>query len=251
MNSKNSLIVGRGIFLLIIIVSLGLLVISEKKGTILEPKIDKKIDEYIETNYSDILNNINKNSIYYKNNSYIKKISSKDNKNLYFYVIYKDKEITDTYKKDYIEGKSLLDYLNKDIEKKIQNKIKIKCKVNSVTKLNDYSEKVQERIIKEDNLLELKFYYIQKEIMINDWNSETITNEINNLINKVESNNITPKYYEITITNKNEITTSIKISNITKDFVELNNNKEVIEDILNNKNTELIKENKITFEYNN
>ena len=63
--------------------------------------------------------------------------------------------------------------------------------------------------------------------------------------------NITPKYYDFTITNADDITTSIIIHNIPSTFNELENKKQIIEDILNNKETDVIKENKITFEYQN
>ena len=44
------------------------------------------------------------------------KVMNKTNENLYFYITYYKKEITDTYQKDYIEGNSFIPYINKQIE---------------------------------------------------------------------------------------------------------------------------------------
>ena len=175
------------------------------------------------------------------------KVSSLSNKNHYFYIIYDNGKITDTYNTDYIEGSSLLSNIKKSLEKEIFIKTNIKYKVIFLNKLNNYNSKVQEKIISEDNLLNLKFYYLSYEFEIKNWNYESITNQIINKINITESNNITPKYYEFTIINKNDITNSITISNIPATFVTDPYNKEIINTILNKgklMNTE------ITYKYN-
>lgn len=251
MNSKNSLILGRGIFIIFTIVALGLIVMNEKGGSLFLNKIDKQLENHFETNYQDITNNVIVKEAKYKEGVFQKKIISKENDNLFFYIEYKDKKITDTYTKDYKEGKTLFNYLNKKLEKEIKNKTKIECTIQPVTTLDKYSEKVQEKIIKEDNLLQLKYYYLNSEIMIEDWNAKNITEEINNVIKKMNENNITPKYYKLTITNKKEITTSIEISNITEDFLIQENQQEIIKDILENKNSSIVKESKIEYRYEN
>lgn len=251
MNSKNSLLLGRGIFTIVLIVSLGLIVMNEKGGDLFKSKISEKLDSYLESNYSNIKDSIQKEEINISNNEFEEKITSKKNKNLYFIIKYKQKEITDSYKKDYEEGQTLLNYLNQKLEKDIYNLTKINCKVNSVTTLNNYSEKVQERILKEDNLLQLKYYYIEKEFMIDNWDEKTITKEIEIFLENMTAKEITPKYYEIIITNSQEITTSIKIFNITENFLELDNKEKIIKDILDNKNSNNLKENKITYQYIN
>ena len=45
MNSKNSLIIGRGIFLIIIVVSLGLIIMNEKGGALFQQKASQKIEK--------------------------------------------------------------------------------------------------------------------------------------------------------------------------------------------------------------
>ncbi|MBP5679046.1 MAG: hypothetical protein J6X28_04385 [Bacilli bacterium] len=247
MNTKNSLVLGRGIFMMIVIVSLGLLIINEKQGDLLKTKVSKKIDEYLETNYENILSNINKEEVKYKNNEFTAKIMSKENKKLYFTVKYKNKNITDTYQKDYEEGKTLLTSLNKSIENTIQEETNIDCKVHEIKPFNKYSEKVQERLLKEEDLIHLKYYYIEKELEIDSWEKEGVTKEIEKVIKPIKEKEITPKYYEITLVNKEDITTTITISNITEEFLELEEKEEIIDDIIHQKNTERVKNSKITY----
>ena len=68
---------------------------------------------------------------------------------------------------------------------------------------------------------------------------------------EISSHNITPKYYKFIITNKNDITESFEISNITKDFLSNPYNNHIINDILNNNNSNIIKENNIKYKYLN
>ena len=121
MNSKNSLLLGRGIFIIFTIVALGLIVMNEKGGSLFLNKIDKQLENHFETNYQDIKNNVIVKEAKYKEGLFQKKIVSKENNNLFFYIEYKDKKITDTYTKDYKEGKTLFNYLNKELEKEIKN----------------------------------------------------------------------------------------------------------------------------------
>ena len=246
MNSKNSLLIGRGIFVIIVVVAFGLIIMNEKGGDLFKAKVEKRFETYLNDNYEDILNTTKKGKINYKNNVFTQKIISNKNKNLYFILEYKNKKYSDTYQKDYVEGLSLLSYLNKNIEKEIKSKTKIECEVEATTTLDKDSKAVQEALLKEENILELRYYYIKKELLISDWKKESITNEIVNIINKLKEKNITPKYYEITITNESDITESITISNINESFLERDDKEEIINDILNDKETERLKESKIT-----
>ncbi len=244
MNKQKKLIIGRGIFVFIVFVALGIIVCTEKFGNILTPKITKKINTYIEEKYKDL--DLKTNKVKFKNTTYTMKVESKENKNHYFYIKYFNKKITDTYKKDYLEGNRLLTHIKNKLNKEINNKTNTSCDIEITSTLNKYTDIVQERIIKEDNLLELKFFIVKKEIIIDNWDEETITNKINNFINKFETNNITPKSYTITITNKEDITESIKIKNITNKV-----DKDIIHDIIKDKKSDLLKENKITYKYLN
>lgn len=242
MNKQKKLLLERGIFILIVFVLLGVIVITEKFGSIMIPQATKKIETYIENKYKKL--NLKENKVIFKNTTYTMKVESKENKNHYFYINYYNRKITDTYKKDYLEGKNLLTHIKKKLKKEINNKTNTNCDIEITSTLDKYTDLVKEKIIKEDNLLELKFFIIKKELIIDKWDEEIITNKINNFLDKFTG--ITPKSYTITITNQEDITESIEIKNITNKV-----SKEIISDIINNKKSDLLKENKITYKYLN
>ncbi|MBR5370337.1 MAG: hypothetical protein IK137_03430 [Bacilli bacterium] len=242
MNKQKKLSFERGVFAFIVFVLLGVIVVTEKFGSIMIPKVTKKMNTYIEEKYKNL--DLKTNKITYKNTTYTMKVESKENKNHYFYINYYNRKITDTYKKDYIEGKNLLNYIKKKLKKEINNKTNTNCDIEITSTLDKYTDTVKEKIIKEDNLLELKFFIIKKELVIDKWGEENITNKINNFLDKFTD--ITPKSYTITITNKNDITESIEIKNITDKVT-----KEIVNDIIKDEKSNLLKENKITYKYLN
>ena len=246
MNKQKKLLYGQALFAIIVMIIFSLIIIKEKKNILLMPKVQKKIDTYIEEKFNN-LKNTRKSKITIKNNKYIVKISSKENKNLYFYIIYSNRKITDTFKKDYLEGNSLLRKIEKDLENDIVYNLKIKPKITIDTKLNNFNNQIQEMIIKED-IKELKIYNIEVELTINKWNKEEITNDISNIINKIYTNGYNPKSINIIITNKEDITESYRIKNLNKEFPNDKLNIKIIEDILTNKETDLLKKHNITFE---
>ena len=215
MNKQRNLLYGQALFALLIIIAFGLIIINEKKTVIQMPKVQKKIDSYIDEKYNN-LNNINKEKLIFKKNEYILKITSKENSNLYFYIKYNNNTITDTYTEDYLEGNSLLGKIKNDLEKDILTNLKIKTKVEIDTKLNNYNDQIKEKIIKE-SIKDIKIYNIQTNIIINKWNKE-------------------------------DITESYKIKNLNKDFINNKSNIQIIDDIINEKETNLLKDNKISFE---
>lgn len=251
MNTMKKLTIARGIFVFIVFVSLGVIVVTEKSGSLLIPKIQDKMDNYLETNFKDALDEFKQNKINYKNATYKLKITSKKNKNHYFYVISSNNKITDTYKEDYLEGKNLLTHIQTELKKKIKNKSNVSCDVEIITSLDKYTTKVQERIISEENLTNLKFYTIKKELLINNWNSLEISNSISNIISDFTKYEITPKNYTITITNRADITESIEISNLTEEFPNLPSKEKIINYILNDENNIELKQRKIKYKYLN
>lgn len=242
--SKNALIIGRGIFVIIIIVCFGLIIVNEKKGEILKSKVEKEINNYIETNFSNL--NLNKDILKYKNNIFKLKVSNKNNSNHYFYIIYSNNKITDTYKEDYEEGNKLLTNKTNKIRNEIKEKTNQECEIIPTNKLNEYNSLVQEKIIN-DELENLKYYYIKKELIVDNWQEETITKEIVDFIKTINNNNFTPKYYDITIINKNDITQSIEINNLTEEFINNPENILIIRDIISNNESELLNKNNITY----
>lgn len=251
MNKMKKLTIARGIFVFIVFVSLGVIVVTEKSGSLLIPKIQDKMNNYLETNFKDALNEFKQNEVNYKNATYKLKITSKVNDNHYFYIISSNNKITDTYKEDYLEGKNLLTHIQTELKKEIKNKSNISCDVEIISKLNKFTTKVQERIISEDNLINLKFYTIKKELLITNWNPKEISNSISNTISNFTKYEITPRNYTITITNRADITESIEISNLTEEFLNLSSKEKIINYILNDENNTELKQKKIRYKYLN
>lgn len=251
MKKQRQLLFARSIFTFSIIIIFTIIIINEKGGELFLPKAEKKFNDYLQTNYASLSNSTKVNDITYKNTNYKAKITSKNNNHLYFYLYYSNHKISDTYQKDYLEGKSLLSYIEKKLQKDIKNKTNINCNIKISSTLDNYTEQVKKRIINEDNLLELKFYTIEKEIVIKDWNYKVITKELVSLIETFQKRNITPKSYNIIITNNQDITNSIKINNLTEQFTTNIQNEQIINDILNDNNSNLLNQNKITYQYLN
>ena len=247
--NKNNLILGRGLFTLIIIVSFGLIIMNEKGAEIFAPQIENKINTYLETNYNFL--NIKKSSVKTNHNLFSMKITSKENPHLYFLVNYHKRKIQDTYQKDYKEGYTLLNYLKEKQEKEIEERTKEKVKVEPISSFDQYSASVQKKLLKEENLLSLKYYRIEKEFLLKDFTEENILKEMTQFIQKMTDNQITPNSYTITITNQNDIMNSIEIKNLKEEFLTSNEKENIIRDIINHENSELLKTNKITVKYNN
>ena len=251
MKKEKRLLFARSIFVFFIIIIFTIIIINEKGGELFLPKVEKKFNDYLKNNYASLTDSISINNITYKNKNYKTKIAFKENEHLYFYLYYSNHQIKDTYQKDYVEGKSLLSHIKKELQHNIKDKTNINCNIIILTTLNNYTEQVKKRIISENNLTQLKFYTIEKEIVIKSWDSKTITKEISNLIETFKRRNITPKAYNITITNHQDITNSIIIENLTEQFTTNIQNEQIINDILNDNTSKLLKQNKITYKYLN
>lgn len=247
MNEGQKLTLQMAIFFLISFVLLGTLVIKEKQNVLFLPKIETSITNYISDNYKDL--EINKSKVTEKDNIFKMKVTNSKNKNHYFYITYSKKTITDTYKEDYQEGKTILNHLSNKLEKDIENKTNKKYEITFDNKLNNYSNKVQNKILEED-INTLKIYTAEKEIATT-WDIETIINKLTDTMTTLEKNNFTPKNYIITITNINDITNSVKIYNLKSSLLESDNLNIIINDIINNKQSNILKEHKITYEYLN
>lgn len=247
MKERKNLTIQMTIFFTFVFVIFSLIIISEKKNTLVLPKINSLMTNYINENYHDL--EVIKSNITEENNIFSMKVHNKDNKNHYFYINYSNKKISDTYKKDYFEGATILNHLSKKLEKKIYSITNKNYKVTFDNTLNNYSQQVQNQLIKE-NITTLKIYTVEYEITT-PWNKTTITNNITDIITKLEKNNITPKNYTITITNKDDITQAVKIKGLKITFIKNDNLSIIINDIINNNKSNILNENKITYEYLN
>lgn len=251
MNNYKKLNIFRGIFAFIIFVIFGIIIFTEKGGDIFIPKIQEKLNTYLLTNYQNIIGKTIQEEITYKDRTFTMKIIDKLNKEHYFYIIYDNGKITDTYQKDYLEGKQLLNKITKDLEEEIYNKTNIKTKVKILDSLENYTTKVQELILNEKNLISSKIYSLEINIDLKPWNGTNAAIVITNTLNTFIEKNIVPKNYTITINNLDEITETIEIYNITNNFVNNKDKEDILNDIINNKNSDLLENNKITFKHLN
>lgn len=249
MKKEKKLLLARNIFTFIIVIIFTIIIVREKKETLFLPKIENKINNYIEENYPK--EDLKLGKITYKNNKYSMKVSSTNNKNRYFYIYYSNKKISDTYQEDYIKGKTLLTNIEKELQKSIKKKTNKEPIITISTTLDQFTDTIKDRILNEDNLLELKIYTIVDELVIVNWNQQDILKEIENYISLYSKEMITPKNYTLTITNQKEITNSIEIANITTEFINNPHKEEIIRDIIDDKKSLLLKESKITYKYKN
>ena len=233
------------IFLIIIFILFTLLVSIEKISPLMANKVDKKINDYIKNTYT--LTDIKTTKTVYKDNKYEKKVINKTNNNYYFVIYYNKRKITDTYQKDYVEGEKFLKYISQSIKNNIYKKINIKYNININNKFNKFTDKVKDKILKEDNLESLSIYTLSYELKTS-LNSKKISKEIIRIDNSLSSKNINPKTYEITITDEKDITKSIKVKGINRDIIKANILENIINDIINNKKSNILEENNIIYE---
>lgn len=248
MKEQHKLTLQMALFFLVVFVTFGTIILKEKQNVIFLPKIENSLNNYLTTNYSSL--NLKTSEVKTKDNKFTMKVMDKTNNNLYFYITYQDKNITDTYQKDYEEGKSFLTYLNKQIEEKIKTKTNLDFKVTINNTYNNFSSKVKETLLKEENLETLKIYTLEKELLTT-WDLQTITTTITDIMTTLEKENITPKNYTFIITDKTDITKSVKITNLTIKNIENNKLSIIINDIMNNNKSNILLENNISYEYLN
>ncbi len=229
------------IFFAIVLFCFGFIVISQKLTPIFEKKADKEINAYIEENFND-LKDVRKEKTNYINNKYTKIIRHKDNKNYYFKISYKNKKITDTHKKDYVEGSTFLKYISKKIQKEIKDKVQKEYTVIISSKLNKFSEKTKVNIIKEKDLLSSEIFTLEIKVE-SEFNTYSLTNSLTSIHNKLLNNNIKAESYNFIISDSKS-NKEMKINNL-----KINKNlKYILTDIINDKESDYLKQNNITYE---
>ena len=247
MNEGKKLTIQMALFFLVIFVVFGTIVIKEKQNIIFLPKIENSISEYMNNTYQNL--SLEKDKVTEKNNVFTMKVKNIKNKNHYFYIKYSNKKITDTYKTDYLEGKTILKHLSTKLENDIYKETNISYKISFDNKFNNYSEKVQ-KLLLEENIKTLKVYTIEKEITTS-WEINNITKILTDTMTTLEKKQFTPKNYTFIITNEKDITQSVKINNIKSSLINENKLQIIISDIINNNKSNILAENKITYEYLN
>lgn len=248
MTQQKKLMIEMTIFYLTILIFLGIIVTSEKLAPLNTKKIDIRLNEYIKENYKEIEKEINIGKTTYEKTKFKLKVTNKENKNLYFFLYYQNKNIKSTYKTDYLEGKTLLNKTEKKLTFDINNITKETYEVRINNTLNNFTKYTKDKIIKEENLIDSKIYTISKKITVENFDSNIITNKIIEIKNNLEKNNILPNNFDITIISKNNLK-EIKISNITPELIKNNDLNLVISDIINKKKSDILKTYDITYKY--
>jgi len=245
MKQDKKLILGMALLFLITFVSFGTIVVTEKLAPFFTDKIKTKFETYIEKNYKDDKNYLTIGKITYKNQQYKAKISNKKNKNWYFYITYQNKKIKDTYKEDYLEGKTLLTSIERKIEKKVKDELNQKVTITFPLTLNKYTNQIKENLIS-NNLKEIKTYDITLTITTPTLTTENINKELEKRIQELYQIDIYPNHYTIKINSKDE---KLTITNLTEKTMKKEYRTQIINDIINNTNSNIIKENNITYNY--
>lgn len=251
MKEQKKLTLGMAIFTFIIFVSFGVIILNEKSAPYFAPKIEKKLIDYLKTEYKDEYNDFDIGTTIYSKTKYNLKVTAKKNKNLYFNIFYDNKKITDTYEKDYKQGKTLLNSITKKIEDELKNKYNQDFNIIMSKSLDEYSKQIQDNLILKNDLKSLKIYTLETTIT-SKWNTNDIGSKIIKLNNNLKEENLTPKSYNITIINSKDATKSVKTSNLTTEIIENSTLlSSIISDIIKNENSKLLKQNNITYKYFN
>lgn len=248
MKQDKKLTIAMALLFLFVFVIFGVIVTTEKLAPFYTKKIEEKFKIYIKENYSEIEKDLTLNEVVYKQAKYQVKVDSKLNKNLSFTLFYQDKKITDSYQKDYIEGASLLKKITKDIEKKTKEKTTIVTKVTMNKTLNNYTKKVRETLLKEETITNLKVYTMSLELTAPSLTPLEIATAIKNINQKLNNAFITPSHYNLTITDESDITHSIEINHLPIELIETPSFPIVINDIINQKENNIIINNNITYQ---
>ena len=194
MKEQKKLTLGMAIFTFIIFVSFGVIILNEKSAPYFAPKIEKKLIDYLKTEYKDEYNDFDIGTTIYSKTKYNLKVTAKKNKNLYFNIFYDNKKITDTYEKDYKQGKTLLNSITKKIEDELKNKYNQDFNIIMSKSLDEYSKQIQDNLILKNDLMSLKIYTLETTIT-SKWNTNDIGSKIIKLNTNLKEENYSFKFY--------------------------------------------------------
>ena len=248
MKQDKKLMLGMTLLFFITFVSFGTLVVTEKLAPFYTDKIKDKITAYIKENYKEEQKNLTIGKVTYKLQKYQAKVYNKNNKNLYFNVTYQNKKITDTYQKDYLEGKTLLTTTEKILEQKIKKELNKKVTITFPLTLDKYTTQIKETLINND-LENINLYNINLSIT-SPLETSAIVENIEKTATELRTIKINPNHYNIKITNKNE-NKKLTINNLTQQTLQKYTLTQIINDIINNNESDIIKTNNISYQYSN
>ena len=203
-------------------------------------RIDNKLTDFYNRHYNLKDVKLNK-TIYIKNKrllkkgTYIKRITNIYNKDLYFEIKYKKHYITSNYNYSYKKGKIFLsNYLDK-ISKTTKNKL-------TLSKTLDELTQYRTNLLKGNNIKSIPFYDMELLIKDVDYNPISIKKEI---IKKIDPS-YNPNKYIIKI---EKASINLTIYNISYDIIKNDNFINILYDIMEKKESNLLKENNITYKY--
>lgn len=203
-------------------------------------RIDNKLTDFYNRHYNLKDVKLNK-TIYIKNKrllkkgTYIKRITNIYNKDLYFEIKYKRHYITSNYNYSYKKGEIFLsNYLDK-ISKTTKNKL-------TLSKTLDELTQYRTNLLKGNNIKSIPFYDMELLIKDVDYNPISIKKEI---IKKIDLS-YNPNKYIIKI---EKASINLTIYNISYDIIKNDNFINILYDIMEKKESNLLKENNITYKY--
>ena len=245
MKEQNKLTLQMSLLFFVVFVFFGVVIVTEKLSPLKIPRVTQKIEVYLKDNYEDELDNLEMEKVTYKNLRYETIVKNKENEQLYFKIYYENKKITDTYKKDYLEGKTLIKAKEKEIQNNIKKKTKTVYKIK-LDKLNTYSESKQKELLTSKKPETLTLYNIESKVSVEKLNVDNIINVISIFYENANNKDITPKTFtfEITTDKKN-----LRIENIPRDIIESEELKTIINDIIKKKESKILDDYKISYEY--
>lgn len=249
---KEKLMTNMWIFTILLIFIFTYIVINEKKYVIISPRIKERLVTYAEENYKNIYKDFSYGKIKYNigKENYQLKVINKNNKHLYFYLIYNhnSKKISSTYKNDYVEGKSLLNFYKKRFEKSLNKNSRNKHYVSFNKKLNEYDTIVEEKLLEDKDISSLKIITVKTSIKIDSFDEKEITSNITKEYSNINKKGITPKLYSFEVLFDDELK-SFLVENLTEEIIK-NNTNEIIRAIMVNDKSIVNKYN-IKFKYLN
>lgn len=245
MKEQNKLTLQMSLLFFVVFVFFGVVVVTEKLSPLKIPRVTQKLEVYLKDNYEDEADNFEMEKVTYKNLRYETIVKNKENNDLYFKIYYENRKITDTYKKDYVEGKTLIKAKEKEIQLNIKKKTNTIYKVK-LDKLNSYSESKQKELLTSNKPETLSLYNIEANISVEKLKLDSIINVISIFYENSNERNILPKSFSFIIETEKK---KLRIDNLPRDIIESEELKTIINDILNKKESKILEDYNISYEY--
>lgn len=222
------------IFFLFTFVSFGIIILHEKGNIILYPKIEKELHHYFEKHYQTIQNEVIEGKLVYsfQEKSYSLLYQNQKNHDLSFELIYhKNKKITSTYQKDYVEGNQFLKkttmQIQKEIEKILQENVS-KVNIESTMTLDKMKSKTKKQLLKQPSK-KIAFYEVQFTTTLLNLSAHEMQEKLKKIDALLEENECNPLYYQGKFVLQSDGTRGLILRNITRDIIQ----KGELETILN------------------